>query len=407
MIALPPPTATPWTDPTRFWPGVLEATAGLDAPLGVLELDALAWNAHDLVRRAKGTPIRLASKSLRVREAIESVLALPGWHGVLAYSLPEALRLVAAGIDDVVLGYPVVDRAALAALAADEEAAARITLMIDAVAQLDLVDAAVAPASRPPLRVALDLDMSIDLPVLGHLGVRRSPLRDAAAAIALGRHVAARPGFRLVGLMGYEAQMAGVVDRYGANRAYERIIAGVKRRSAEVAFARREAAVAGLRQLTDLEFVNGGGTGSIEATIGDSSVTEVTAGSGLFGGHLFDRYRTFRPAPAASFVLSVVRVPSAGVATLEGGGWIASGPVGPDRRPLPVWPRGLDYEPREQAGEVQTPVRGGRLAVGDRVVLRHTKSGEPAERLAAYRLVRSGALVGEWPTYRGEGATYS
>jgi D-serine deaminase-like pyridoxal phosphate-dependent protein len=398
--------ATPWTDPARFWPGVLAATADLDPPFGVLELDALSWNAHDLLRRAAGTPIRLASKSLRVREAMESVLAIPGWAGVLAYSLQEALWL-SATIDDVVLGYPTVDRAAIAALAADERAAGRITLMVDAVEQLDLVDAVVPPARRPELRVALELDMSIDLPVLGHLGVHRSPLRDADAAIALGREVARRPGFRLVGLMGYEAQVAGVVDRYGANRPYERVVAGVKRRSIAETTDRRERAVAGLRALADLEFVNGGGTGSIESTIADTSVTELTAGSGLFGGHLFDRYRAFRPAPAASFVLSVVRTPEPGVATLEGGGWIASGPVGPDRRPLPVWPEGLAYESREQAGEVQTPLRGGALAVGDRVVLRHTKSGEPAERLAGYHLVRSGAPAGFWPTYRGEGRTFT
>jgi D-serine deaminase-like pyridoxal phosphate-dependent protein len=406
VIALPAPAATPWDRPEAFWPGVLAATRHLDPPFGVLELDALAWNAHDLLRRANGTPIRLASKSLRVREAIESVLALPGWHGVLAYSLREALRL-SATIDDVVLGYPTVDRGAIAALAANPEAASRVTLMIDSLLHLDVIDAVVPASARPELRIALDLDMSIDLPVLGHLGVRRSPLRTAAAAIALGRAVVARPGFRLVGLMGYEAQIAGVVDTYGANRPYERVIAGVKRRSAEVAFARREEAVAGLRQLTELELVNGGGTGSIESTLTDSSVTELTAGSGLFGGHLFDRYRTFRPAPAASFVLSTVRTPGRGLATLEGGGWIASGPVGPDRRPLPVWPEGLSYEPREQAGEVQTPVSGARLGIGDRVVLRHTKSGEPAERLASYHLVRGGALEGEWPTYRGEGETYT
>jgi D-serine deaminase-like pyridoxal phosphate-dependent protein len=406
MIALPRPAATPWTDPARFWPGVLAATAEVDAPFGVLELDALAWNAHDLVRRAAGRPIRLASKSLRVREAIESVLAVPGWAGVLAYSLREALWL-AETVDDVVLGYPTVDRTALAMLALDARAAQRITLMVDSVAQLDLVDSVVSPRARPELRVALDLDMSIDLPVLGHLGVRRSPLTDAAAAVRLGRDIAMRPGFRLVGLMGYEAQVAGVVDHYGANRAYERVIAAVKRRSIAETNERRERAVAGLREIAELEFVNGGGTGSIESTIADSSVTELTAGSGLFGGHLFDRYRAFRPAPAASFVLSAVRTPAPGVATLEGGGWIASGPLGPDRRPLPVWPEGLAYEPREQAGEVQTPVRGGSLALGDRVVLRHTKSGEPAERLDGYHLVRGGALEGVWPTYRGEGRTFT
>jgi D-serine deaminase-like pyridoxal phosphate-dependent protein len=406
VIALPPPSATPWRDPAAFWPGVLAATESLDPPYGVLELDALAWNAHDLARRAAGTPIRLASKSLRVREAIESVLALPGWSGVLAYSLREALWL-AATVDDVVLGYPTVDRGAIAALAADERAAERITLLVDSAAQLDLVDAVAPPASRPPLQVAIDLDMGIDLPVLGHLGVRRSPVRDAAAAIALGREIVRRPRFRLVGLMGYEAQVAGVVDRYGANRAYERVIAAVKRRSIAETTARREAAVAGLRGLADLRFVNGGGTGSIESTIEDTSVTEVTAGSGLFGGHLFDRYRGFRPAPAASFVLSAVRAPAPGIATLEGGGWIASGAPGADRLPLPVWPPGLGFEPREGAGEVQTPVRGGALRIGDRVVLRHTKSGEPAERLAAYALVRGGMLEGTTPTYRGEGRTFT
>ncbi|WP_375389451.1 amino acid deaminase/aldolase [uncultured Amnibacterium sp.] len=406
MIPLPEPAATPWRDPAAFWPGVLEATAALDPPFGVLAVDALAWNAHDLLRRAAGTPIRLASKSLRVREAIESVLALPGWHGVLAYSLREALWL-AATVDDVVLGYPTVDRGAIAALAADEEAARRITLMVDSVAHLDLVDAVVPPGARPQLRVALELDMSIDLPVLGHLGVRRSPLTDSAAAIALGREVVRRRGFRLVGLMGYEAQVAGVVDRYGANRAYERVVAAVKRRSIAETTERRALAVAGLRRIAELEFVNGGGTGSIESTSADASVTELTAGSGLLGGHLFDRYRAFRPAPAAAFVLSVVRTPARGVATLEGGGWIASGPVGGDRRPLPVWPPGLAYQPREQAGEVQTPLSGADLRVGDRVVLRHTKSGEPAERLAEYALVRDGTVQGTTATYRGEGRTFT
>ena len=406
MIPLPRPAATPWDAPEAYWPGLLAATADLEAPLGVLGLDALAWNAHDTVRRASGLPIRLATKSLRVREAIESVLALPGWSGVLAYSLAEALWL-AETVDDVVLGYPTVDRAALARLALDAAAASRITLMIDSVAQLDLVDSVVPPRSRSELRVALDLDVSIHLPVLGHLGVRRSPLTDTDAVVRLGREIAMRPGFRLVGLMGYEAQVAGVADRYARNPAYERVIAGVKRRSIDEVHERRAAAVAGLRQIAELEFVNGGGTGSLESTAADPSVTEVTSGSGLFGGHLFDRYRSFRPAPAAAFVLPVVRVPAPGVATAEGGGWIASGPIGPDRRPLPVWPAGLEYEPREQAGEVQTPLRGGRLRVGDRVVLRHAKSGEPAERLAAYALVRGGVLEGEAPTYRGEGRTFS
>ena len=47
--------------------------------------------------------------------------------------------------------------------------------------------------------------------------------------------------------------------------------------------------------------------------------------------------------------------------------------------------------------------------LGDRWVesVRDEGPGIPAERLAEYALVRGGALEGAWPTYRGEGRTFS
>ena len=41
------------------------ATSHLDAPFAVIDLNAFDRNAADLLRRAGGTPIRLASKSVR------------------------------------------------------------------------------------------------------------------------------------------------------------------------------------------------------------------------------------------------------------------------------------------------------------------------------------------------------
>src|SRR5215213_2978052 len=171
------------------------ATAELDPPLAVLDLDALDANAHDLVRRATGKPIRVASKSVRNRDVLRRVLALPGFAGVL----PEALWLAegdAPVSTDVVVGYPTADRAALRRLAADETAAGRVTLMVDSVAQLDLVDAVVPPGRRPRLRICLDVDAS--LRAAGgrvHVGVRRSPVHSPAEAAALARQVVTRPGF--------------------------------------------------------------------------------------------------------------------------------------------------------------------------------------------------------------------
>lgn len=400
----------PWDDPEDWWPALAAATHDLDAPVGVIAVEALAANAFDLLDRAAGLPVRVASKSVRVRGVLDAVLALPGYRGILAYSLSEALWLAqdrpdGPTCDDIVVGYPTADRGAIARLAADARLASRVTIMIDDIAQLDLVDAVVAPGKRAVIRVAIELDASYRSRTLGHVGVRRSPVFTPAQAEALAEAVSARRGFRLVGMMAYEAQIAGVTNA-GRRRA---AIRAMQRASMKELTPRRIEAVRRVREVADLEFVNGGGTGSIESTRADPSVTEVAAGSGLFGPHLFDGYRQFTPAPAATFALDIVRRPTDDIATALGGGWIASGPPGPDRVPKVVWPSGLKMLPRESAGEVQTPLRGDAardLAVGDRVWLRHTKAGELSEHLNAFALVEAGALIGELPTYRGEGKVF-
>ena len=397
-------TAAPWNRPQEWWPTLTAATHDIDAPVGVLSVEALAANAFDLLDRAAGLPIRVASKSVRVRGVLDAVLALPGYRGILAYSLAEALWL-AETYDDIVVDYPTADRRALALLAADAKLASRVTLMIDDVAQLDLVDAVAAPRKRAVIRVAIELDASYRSKALGHIGARRSPVFTPAQAEALTEAVSARRGFRLVGMMSYESQIAGVPNA-GPRRAG---IRAMQRASAKELSRRRGEAVRRVSDVAELEFVNGGGTGSIESTRADSSVTEVAAGSGLFGPHLFDNYVQFTPAPAAAFALDVVRRPTADIATVLGGGWIASGPPAPDRVPKVVWPTGLTMLARESAGEVQTPLRCAAardLAIGDRVWLRHTKAGELSEHLASFALVEGGALVGELPTYRGEGQVF-
>jgi D-serine deaminase-like pyridoxal phosphate-dependent protein len=394
----------PWDDPEDWWPALTAATHEIDAPVGVLAVEALASNAFDMLDRAAGLPIRVASKSVRVRGVLDAVLELPGYRGILAYSLAEALWL-AETYDDIVVGYPTADRGALARLAADAKLASRVTIMVDDTAQLDLVDAVAQPGKRAVIRVAIELDASYRSRTLGHVGVRRSPVYSPAQAEALAEAVVARRGFRLVGLMAYEAQIAGVTNA-GRRRAPIRMM---QRRSADELRERRGEAVRQVREIADLEFVNGGGTGSIESTHADPSVTEVAAGSGLFGPHLFDGYTHFHPAPAAAFALDVVRRPTSDIATVLGGGWIASGPPAPDRLPKVVWPQGLTMLARESAGEVQTPLRGAAardLAVGDRVWLRHTKAGELSEHLSSFALVENGALLGELPTYRGEAKVF-
>ena len=384
-----------------------QATEHLDPPFGVVDLDAFDRNADDLARRTGGVPIRVASKSVRSRPLIERVLARPEYAGILAFTLPEALWL-AQDHEDVLLGYPTADRAALRALAADERAAARVSVMVDSTEHLDLIEAVVG-GDGPPIRIALDLDASLRL--LGgavHLGMRRSPVHSPADIRALAREVVRRPRLRLVGVMSYEGQIAGMGNEVGV-RPRRWAVKAFQRLSAEELRLRRARAIAAVREVSDLAFVNGGGTGSLELTSREDVITDVAAGSGLFGPTLFDHYSHFAPEPALLFALSVVRRPGPDHATVLGGGWIASGPPGQDRLPTPVWPQGLSLVGTEGAGEVQTPLVGDAvcdLRVGDRVWFRHAKSGESCEHLETLHLVRGGELAGEAPTYRGEGRTF-
>lgn len=407
-LKLPRPTTAPWHDPASYWGALSDATARLDTPFGTVEVTALAHNAHDMRARAGGRTIRIASKSVRVRGVLDAVLALPGYSGVLAYTLAEGLWL-AQTIPDVVVGYPSVDRASIAALACSPTLASRVTIMVDSVDQLDIVDGVTAPGSRESIRVCLELDASWQSRVLGHTGVFRSPVTTIADATALAQQIVARPGFELVGIMAYEAQIAGVVNRPPGQGLRGRLIDWMQKHSYAELLDRRGAVVAAVRELAELQFVNGGGTGSLERTATDPSVTEIAAGSGLFGPHLFDNYSHFSPAPAAAFALSVVRKPTPQMATLLGGGWIASGPPARDRMPQLAWPDGLTYVDREGAGEVQSPLTGAAaaaLSVGDRVWLRHTKAGELSEHLDEFAMVSGDRIVDTMATYRGEGKAF-
>jgi D-serine deaminase-like pyridoxal phosphate-dependent protein len=390
------------------------ATARLDPPFAVVDLAAFDSNALDLVRRSGGLPIRVVSKSLRCRHLIERALARPGYRGIMCYSLAEAIWLHSLGLsDDLLVAYPTADRGALRALAADEAARQHITVTIDSPAHLDFIDATLGGGGHPELRVCLDLDMSwrpLPRGPVVHVGTWRSPLRTPAEAALFAETVLKRPGFTLVGVLGYEGQIAGLGDAPPGRPVRAALVRAMQARSASELNQRRAAAVGRIRALTDLEFVNGGGTGSLESTSADTSVTELAAGSGLVGPTLFDAYHSFRPQPALLYALAVVRRPRSGVATLFSGGYVASGTGTPDRLPSPFRPAGLRLTKTEGAGEVQTPVLGAaadELKIGDRVWMRHAKGGELAERLPDYHLISpDDPEAVSVPTYRGEGQCF-
>jgi D-serine deaminase-like pyridoxal phosphate-dependent protein len=379
--------------------------AGVDAPFAFVDLDAMWSNAAAMLERAEGTPIRVASKSVRCRSLLSSILERDGFQGLMTFTLPESLWLHERGFDDLLLAYPTADRAALAVLRRVADDGAPI-LMVDSVEHLDLIESAAGGGGRP-IRVCIEVDLSW-WPLGGRvkIGVKRSPIRTPAQAQTLAREIARRPGLELAALMGYEAHIAGLGDRPLGKPLQEPVIRFIKRRSAAEIAERRAAVVAAVREVASVPIVNGGGTGSIHTTTREGAVTEITAGSGFYAPTLFDRYSSFRLKPAAMFAIPVVRRPSPSIATLLGGGYPASGAAGRDRLPSPHLPAGLRVDPLEGAGEVQTPVLGSAAAslrVGANVYLRHAKAGELCERFNTLYLVSGGEIADQVPTYRGEG----
>jgi D-serine deaminase-like pyridoxal phosphate-dependent protein len=365
-----------------------------------------------MLLRAAGKPIRVASKSIRCRSVLERILAHDqGFSGLLTYTLPETMWLAAHGMSDLVVAYPTADHAAIAALAdlTDTDPDGAPVVMVDSVAHLDLIERVVG-AGHKPIRVAIEIDAGYW--IAGgrvKIGAKRSPIRTAEAAVALAREIESRAGVRLVGLMAYEAQIAGVGDKVAGKPIRSALIRAMQRASAREIHSRRAEVVDAVSSVTPLEFVNGGGTGSITGTVAEQAVTEVAAGSGFYAPALFDSYSHFSLRPAAMFALPVVRKPAAGIATALGGGYLASGPGDASRLPRPYLPLGLRFDPMEGAGEVQTPLLGEAardLKIGDRVYLRHTKAGELCERFNSLYLVSGEAIVDEVPTYRGEGRAF-
>ncbi|PTX53885.1 D-serine deaminase-like pyridoxal phosphate-dependent protein [Melghirimyces profundicolus] len=381
----------------------------LSKPFAYLDLDLLEENMRKIREAGGGKRIRLASKSLRSVPVIRYILdSGDPFRGVMCYAAEEALFLAQRGLDDLLVAYPVWDAGAIRAVAAVVKKGASLTLMVDCPEHVDRI-AAVAREEGTVLPVCLDMDLSVSFPGL-HFGVHRSPLSSQEDFLRVADHIRQSEHVRLDGVMGYEAQVAGVGDRVPGQPLKNGLVRLLKRHSVRRTARLRKEWVSALRNRGhQLRFINGGGTGSLRETAMEETVTEVTVGSGFYAPLLFDHYRSFRYRPAAGFALAVTRKPKPGLYTCSGGGFVASGAAGPDKLPRPALPEGARLTPLEGAGEVQTPVRwegSPELELGDPIFFRHAKAGELCEHFRELIVVSGRNVVDRFPTYRGEGRCF-
>lgn len=408
-VTAAPQPATPRSAAARDYDYYRRAFAGHTLPFAWLDLNVLDENVRAVLGRARSKYVRVASKSVRSVAVLRRILAAsPIFRGLMCFTAREAVWLAGQGFDDLLLGYPVWHPDDLAAVARATTGGAHITLMVDSVAHVEQVES-VAKLAGVRLPLCLEVDMSLAVPGL-HFGVWRSPIQNSDLARPVLERIAGSKHVFLDGLMGYEAQVAGVGDNYPGQRAKNALVRQLKRRSVRLDAERRASVVALAESLCGpLRFVNGGGTGSMATTRQESPVTEITVGSGFYSPALFDNYRDFRFQPAAGYAIEIVRIPAPGTYTCLGGGYSASGGAGKDRLPAVYLPAGARLDPLEGGGEVQTPIhyRGPeRLGLGDPVLMRHAKAGELCERFSHLVCVQNGAIFEEVTTYRGDGQCF-
>jgi D-serine deaminase-like pyridoxal phosphate-dependent protein len=379
-------------------------------PAAVVDLDALDRNILHIRGRIEksGKKLRVASKSVRIPEILKRIFEVggPSFHGILTYSVRESTFLHSAGFRDLVVAYPTLQKSDLETAAPlllkDSKA---LTFMVDS--KEHLIFLSEFHKSRDlsgTINVCIDIDMSYR-PFGLHLGVRRSPIRSLDQLSWLLDELKQHPGLNLRGMMGYEAQIAGMAE----SNPFAPILNPAKKLIKKLSIpdvAQKRQAIHALLQArgVQLEFFNGGGSGSLDSTLLESPITEATAGSGFLQSHLFDYYTGNRNEAALYIALRASRRPEPGILVCQGGGIIGSGEISDEKAMIPVSPKGLTLLGTEGCGEVQTPLRvppKTPLGLGDPILFRPAKAGEPLERFREIHLLSNGHLVGTAPTYRG------
>lgn len=384
--------------------------AKIRLPAAIIDLDAFDANTAALAANVANSSmaIRVATKSLRVPELIRRALAESAYRGLMCYSGFEAAFLAGQGFDNLLIAYPTLQPLELKAILEIHASGKNVSLVVDDVRHIEAIDRAMAATrieGARPLPILFEVDMALHLGPLV-IGVRRSPLRTAEQVWNLLEVSKKYKSVNFVGLMAYEAQVAGVGDKNPFKPLLSYLLRAIRRYSASKVARQRSHLIEYLKAKgVACAIFNGGGTGSLSFNRSESDIlTEVTAGSGFFCSHLFDYYTNFDLKPAAYFAVQVTRQSSDDWYACQGGGYVASGEPGLDRLPKPLIGSLSGFE---GAGEVQTPLQSANpLELGQPALFRPAKAGEWLERFNEVQLFSRGKFVGTAKTYRGFGECF-
>ena len=379
----------------------------LERPFAWLDFDALDHNITTVHNACGEKNIRLATKSVRSVEILHYLQKnLPNVTGFMTFTAAETIFLLQQHFDDLLLGYPVMEEAAVRQLLHFVKEGKTVTFMVDKQEHVEFL-AELGQELGVRARVCIDINVSNDFKLL-YFGTKRSSLHSFELLTPFLEYIKNQPFIEVVGAMGYEAQIAGVGNR-PANTVKGRIIEVMQLQAKKQVTQFRRLAIAHVKAyFPNLRFVNGGGSGSMAYTAQQKEVTEITVGSAFYAPALFDQFTHLQLEKAAGFALRVTRKPEKNIVVCHGGGYTASGAISTDRLPVFYEPTFFSYLSLEGVGEVQTPVKVNRkkINVGDTLYFRHAKAGELCERFQELHGIRGDKYIGTYTTYRGDGQCF-
>lgn len=375
-------------------------------PFAFIDLNYLNENIDSVLKRTQNKKkIRLATKSIRCAYLLNYILKKSDqFCGLMTYDANETIYLLSQGFDNILLGYPIVDPAYIEKICLEIKNGKNVCFMVDMKEHIQILQN-IAQKHNLKVPVCLDIDMSQEYPFL-YFGVYRSALKTKKRINEICQVLKSCSNVKLTGIMGYEAQVAGVCDNEKSNIIKNYVVRFLKSISIKKSLQLRKECVDIIHQNGfQLNFVNGGGSGSIESTTQDPAVTEITVGSAFYAPSFLDDFYQFKLMPAAGFAIEITRQPYPNVFTAHGGGYNASGPT-KNKEPKPYLPTGLHLTTFEAVGEVQTPLlnKGNTtLKIGDPVLMRHAKAGEMLERFNQVYLIKNDGIEHIVNSYRGDG----
>ena len=233
----------------------------IPTPALVVDLDAFERNVARMAQRAASAGLALRPHAKSHKSAtIGRQQIKAGAIGLCCVKLGEAEALAEAGLRQLLITSPIVGSDAATRAAALVRVDPNLMLVVDHREQVEAL-AAAASAVKVCLSVLIDIDV----------GLRRTGVTTAGAAVALAEQIAGCSSLRLAGVQGYGGH-------------WQHLVGLAERRNAvEGGMARLTAALEALRAGGHhVPIVTGGGTGTFAADAAVRVLNEVQPGSYIF-----------------------------------------------------------------------------------------------------------------------------